>query len=107
MADHASESFWRKAAPRLVTSLLLAGGFVWLLSRGGLPLLPPKQAFDHLPGWTLCEYLLLLIASNILRTYRWNYLIGPIAPEAKPLRVMGMSMVGFGAIFLLPLRTGE
>jgi len=107
MTEHASPSIWRKALPRILISLLLGGGFVWLLSRGGLPLLPPKEAFARLSAWTLFEYGLLVTASTVLRTYRWNYLIRPIAPDAKPLRVMGINMVGFGAIFLLPLRSGE
>lgn len=101
------ESIWRKAAPRIVVSLLLGGGFVWLLSRGGLPLVPPKEAFAHLSAGTFVQFGALLTLSAVLRTYRWNYLIRPIASEAKPLRVMGISMVGFGAIFLLPLRSGE
>lgn len=107
MAEQASPSIWRKAAPRILISLLLGGGFVWLLSRGGLPLLPPREAFAHLSGWTFCQYGVLVAASTLLRTYRWNYLILPIAPDVSRIRVMGINMVGFGAIFLLPLRSGE
>lgn len=107
MAEQASAGIWRKAAPRIAISLLLGGGFLWLLSRGGLPLLPPKEAFAHLTGWTFTQYAALIGASTLLRNYRWNYLIRPIASDAKPLRVMGICMVGFGAIFLLPLRSGE
>lgn len=107
MTEQGSSSIWRKAVPRILISLLLGGGFVWLLSRGGLPLLPPKAAFSRLSALTVCEYAALVAASTVLRTYRWNYLILPIAGDAKPLRVMGISMVGFGATFLLPLRSGE
>jgi glycosyltransferase 2 family protein len=107
MAEPSAISLWRGALPRVVVSLLLAGGFVWLLARGGLPLLPPKEALLRLPISTLVEYVALVAATAVLRTYRWNYLIRPIAPEVRPLRVMGMSMVGFSAIFLLPLRSGE
>jgi uncharacterized protein (TIRG00374 family) len=107
MAERSSISLWRGAVPRVVISLVLAGGFVWLLARGGLPLLPPKESLLSVPGSTLVEYLLLVAGATALRTYRWNYLIRPIAPQARPLRVMAMSLVGFGAIFLLPLRSGE
>jgi glycosyltransferase 2 family protein len=109
MAERSSSSIslWRGAAPRVAISLLLAGGFVWLLARGGLPLVPPKEALLRLPGSTLVEYIALMAVTTVLRTYRWNFLIRPIAPEARPLRIMGMSMVGFSAIFLLPLRSGE
>jgi glycosyltransferase 2 family protein len=107
MSAQGSTNIWRGALPRILISLLIGGGFVWLLARGGLPLLPPREALQRLPGWTLCEFMALMVLTAILRTYRWNYLIRPIAPESRPLRVMGMSMVGFSAIFLLPLRSGE
>lgn len=107
MTTQGSANIWRGALPRIAISLLIGGGFVWLLARGGLPLLPPREALQRLPGWTLCQFLVLTVLTAILRTYRWNYLIRPIAPNTQPLRVMGMSMVGFSAIFLLPLRSGE
>ena len=107
MAERSSIALWRGAVPRVVISLLLATGFAWLLARGGLPLLPPKEALLRLPGSTLSQYFALLAGAALLRTYRWSFLIRPIAPEARPLRIMGMSMVGFSAVFLLPLRSGE
>lgn len=107
MAAQGSTKIWQGALPRVLISLLIGGGFVWLLARGGLPLVPPREALQRLPGWTLCQFLVLMVLTAILRTYRWNYLIRPIAPNTQPLRVMGMGMVGFSAIFLLPLRSGE
>jgi len=107
MSDQVSTSIWRGAVPRILVSLLIGVGFVWLLARGGLPLVPPKEALARLNGWTLCQFFALMVLTAILRTYRWNYLIRPIAPGIQPLRVMGMGMVGFSAIFFLPLRSGE
>jgi len=107
MSTPRSTNIWQGVLPRVVVSLLIGGGFVWLLARGGLPLLPPRAALQRLPGWTLCEFMALMVLTAILRTYRWNYLIRPIAPDSKPIRVTGMSMVGFSAIFFLPLRSGE
>jgi uncharacterized protein (TIRG00374 family) len=52
-------------------------------------------------------YTALLVASSFLRNYRWLYLVRPIDPSVKPLRLLGIAMVGFSAIFLLPLRSGE
>jgi len=95
------------AAPRIAGSLLLGGGFLWLLMRGGLPLLPPRDAFAQLPVWSLTSYFALSICAALLRTYRWVYLIRPIAPNASALRVMGVGMIGFAAIFFAPLRSGE
>lgn len=107
MAAQGPTKIWHGALPRILLSLLIAGGFVWLLARGGLPLLPTREALRGLPVGTLCEFMVLTVVTAILRTYRWNYLIRPIAPSAPPLRVMGMGMVGFSAIFLFPLRSGE
>lgn len=92
---------------RVVASLLIGGGFLWLLMRGGLPLLPSSAALSHLPWWTVGAYVGLQIVCAFLRNYRWIYLIRPIAPTARPLRVLGIAMVGFSAIFLAPLRSGE
>jgi uncharacterized protein (TIRG00374 family) len=107
MSNAAGQQLWRAALPRIVVSLALAGGFVWLLMRGGLPLMPPRSALARLPLWALASHVLLMALVAFLRTYRWNYLIRPIAPTAPPLRVLGISMVGFSAVFLLPLRSGE
>ena len=95
------------ALPRVVTSLLIGAGFIWLLARGGLPLLPDRAALQKIPASAVVTFTLLTFVSTLLRTYRWVYLLRPIAPLVKPLRLMGIGMVGFGAIFFAPLRTGE
>ena len=41
--------------PKLALSLLLAGGFVWVLQRGGLPIMPPRSAFAYLAGLRRAE----------------------------------------------------
>lgn len=41
------------------------------------------------------------------RSYRWVFLLRPIAPRIKARRVVGIGMVGFSAIVLAPLRLGE
>ncbi|MES1189050.1 MAG: lysylphosphatidylglycerol synthase transmembrane domain-containing protein [Myxococcales bacterium] len=110
-ADDASagvkKNLFSGAVPRVVASLLIGGGFLWLLMRGGLPLLPPQAAFARLPIGYVAGYLALLLASILLRSYRWVYLIRPIAPEVPVLRIMGACMLGFSAVFLAPLRSGE
>jgi uncharacterized membrane protein YbhN (UPF0104 family) len=94
-------------APRIVASLLIAGGFVWLLSRGGLPLLPPKESLAKVPAWAIAAFLAGQVLACLLRTYRWVFLLRPIAPGVRVARVMGIGFVGFSAIFLAPLRMGE
>jgi uncharacterized protein (TIRG00374 family) len=95
------------AVPRLVTSFLIASGFVWLLARGGLPLVPAQESLDRVRVWGIACFVLSQLAAIVLRTYRWVFLLRPIAPQIKALRVLGIGMVGFSAIFLAPLRMGE
>jgi len=93
--------------PRVLASLLIAGGFIWLMSRGGLPMLPPRAELARLPLWSLAAYFGIQVVSTVLRTYRWVHLLRPIAPQISAVRVMGIGSVGIGAVFLAPLRSGE
>jgi uncharacterized protein (TIRG00374 family) len=97
----------KKLLPRLLISLLIAAGFVWLFRRGGLPLLPERTAFRHVRWWALPAYAALIMLASFFRTYRWLYLLRPIAPNLSRWRVFGMGLVGFCAVFLAPLRSGE
>jgi uncharacterized protein (TIRG00374 family) len=101
------ERLLRGAAPRILTSLLVAVGFVWLLARGGLPLVPSKEELSRVPLWAALCFALLHLLSNMVRSHRWLYLLRPIAPNVRPSRVTGIGLVGFAAIFFAPLRMGE
>ncbi|HEY6561570.1 MAG TPA: lysylphosphatidylglycerol synthase transmembrane domain-containing protein [Polyangiaceae bacterium] len=101
---------WRllRAHPqRVVLSLLIAVGFVWLFRRGGLPLVPPAAAFEAQRWWALPAYAAIAFAANFFRTYRWIYLLRPIAPQLSRWRVLGIGYVGFTAVQIAPLRMGE
>jgi glycosyltransferase 2 family protein len=93
--------------PRIAVSLLIAGGFAWLLLKGGLPLLPSRDALARLPLWTVTAYLTMSCLAAFLRCYRWLHLVRPLDPGAQPARVLGISLVGFSAVFFAPLRSGE
>jgi glycosyltransferase 2 family protein len=95
------------ALPRIVVSLLIAGGFAWLLARGGLPLVPSEEALRRIPFWAVAAYALIQVPIIVLRTYRWVYLLRPLAPRVPVARVLGIGFVGFSAIFFAPLRMGE
>lgn len=103
----ASPSWLRKSAPRIVASLLIAGGFAWALRRGGLPFLPSAEARAELRWWGAPAYAVLCMAAAGFRTWRWIYLLRPMAPSLRPLRVFGVGLVGFSAVFFAPLRLGE
>ena len=106
-ADDATKPLHSGALPRVIASLVIGGGFLWLLMRGGLPLVPPKEALAQLPVAHVLGFCVLLMIGIGLRTHRWTYLIKPIAPEMPARRIMGVCMLGFAAVFLAPLRTGE
>jgi len=93
--------------PKLALSLLLAAGFVWVLRRGGLPIMPARSAFTAVRWWLLAPYVLLCCAGTLLRTYRWVYLLRPLAARISARGVLGAGLVGYAIVFFAPLRTGE
>ncbi|HVZ31799.1 MAG TPA: hypothetical protein VG963_05195, partial [Polyangiaceae bacterium] len=64
----------RKHALALVLSLLVCAGFVWLLKRGALPVVPPRSAWSTLSPWTLVLYTLAFVGVHISRCARWRLL---------------------------------
>jgi len=92
---------------KLAISLLVAAGFLWLLRRGGLAVVPPRSAFAGLAWWALPAYTLLYGVATLLRTYRWIHLLRPIQPRLEATRVLGIGLIGFMAILFAPLRSGE
>ncbi len=90
----------------LVGSLVVAGGFVWLLRAGGLPVVPERSAFDGLRWWVVPVYALIWLVVLALRSARWHLLLAPI--QVVPLkRIMTVSLIGTAALILLPFRLGE
>ena len=106
LSTRALHMLWTHA-PRLVASLVIAGGFVWLFHKGGLPLLPPRSAFSKLELWVVPTYAVFTLTAMFLRTHRWVYLLRPIAPDISERRIVGIGMVGIAAILFAPLRMGN
>ncbi len=99
-------SFVRKLAPKLIISIALGALFVWLIQRGGVPLLPTGAALAAVRWWTVPVYVAILAATHFFRASRWRFLVAPI--KAVPFReVVLLNWIGFFAIFMLPLRLGE
>jgi hypothetical protein len=96
----------RKLLVRLGLSLGVAGVFVWWLENQGIELLPSADEFAIVPWWTVPAYILTLLAVHFLRAYRWIYLLRPIS-DVPLRRMLPVAFVGFLAILVLPLRTGE
>lgn len=91
---------------KLFASLLLAGCFVWVLQRGGLPLLPGDTAKTYMVWAYLPLQLLVLTALVALRTFRWRHLLAPIG-HVSTRRLAAIGLVGFGYIAFAPFRMGE
>ncbi|MBM4362346.1 MAG: flippase-like domain-containing protein [Deltaproteobacteria bacterium] len=97
---------WVRRALQLAASLLVAGSAVWLLRAAALPIAPPAESFSRVRWWTVAGYLVLWSGVHVLRALRWRWLLDPLA-NVPLRRVLAASFVGFAAIALLPLRTGE
>ncbi|MBK7586539.1 MAG: flippase-like domain-containing protein [Myxococcales bacterium] len=99
-------SWLRRHGLKLFGSLLIAAGFVWLLHKGALPILPGASAFSKMRWWTLPVYIGMWSTVHVIRAMRWHWLLAPIHPV--PLRrIVAVAFIGFAAILLLPFRTGE
>jgi glycosyltransferase 2 family protein len=101
------KSSFSRVAPRVIASLLIAGGFIWALRKGGLPFAPPASAVPDLRWWGVPAFAALMSGAFYFRTGRWFYLLKPLAPKLRRSRVLGTGFVGFSAVFFAPLRLGE
>lgn len=91
---------------KVVASLFLAGCFLWVFRRGGIPLLPDPGARQHILWGFLPLQILTLAVVIALRTYRWRYLLEPLG-ELPPRKIFGIGLVGFAYIAFAPFRMGE
>lgn len=107
MAETTPPSLARRLLPKLGLSLVLGGLFAWLASRGGVPLLPPAEAFGRVSWPLVLAYVALLAATHLFRASRWRFLIAPVKKDVPFWEGVLLNWIGFFAIFALPLRLGE
>jgi hypothetical protein len=91
---------------RLLGSLAIGLGLGWMLVRGGLPILPTGRAFARLSPWAIPVYVASLLAVHLLRAVRWRHLLRAVG-AVSTRQVVSAAWIGFAAVMLLPLRTGE
>ncbi len=96
----------RRWQVRLLVSLLVAGAFLLFMQRGGVPVLPDRDAFKYVHWWTVPTYFASLLVVHWFRAWRWGYLLKPVA-TVPTSRIIAYAWVGFFAIMMLPLRMGE
>lgn len=102
----ARESGLRRHAGKLVASLLFGGGLAWLLTHGGLPLVPPGAAFAQVSALPIALFCVCIVGAHLLRALRWRHLLRPVGDV--PLRsVVSVAWIGFAVILAAPLRSGE
>jgi glycosyltransferase 2 family protein len=101
-----SASWLRRHALALVASIAVAGGFVWLLKAGALPVVPPRSAFADVRWSVALGYAAIFIGVHVARCSRWGLLIAP-AQRPKLGLTIALGMIGYGALVLLPFRLGE
>ncbi len=107
--EHSSPSpgFLRRHAGRFAVSLVLLVCVVWGLEHSGLNLVPPAAAFAHVRWVIVPVYLLVVMTMTYFRAARWRYLLAGVAVKVPRAKILSVSLVGFAAIMLLPLRLGE
>jgi uncharacterized protein (TIRG00374 family) len=96
----------RRILVRLGVSLALAAAFVWWLTNQGIRMIPSAADFSRIAPWALPIYAANLFAFHFLRAWRWEFLLRPIQPVPTK-KVILVSLVGYLAVLILPLRTGE
>lgn len=102
----APRGFLHRHATKILASLLLGAGLAWLLARGGLPIVPPREAFAALRPWTVVAYVASLALVHLFRAIRWRHLLRPLG-DVSARSALAVSWIAFAAILLSPLRTGE
>lgn len=97
----------KKLLTRAILSLSVGGLLVYLAFRD-LDWAGLAAALRGADYFWLLPYFGTLAVVQVVRAWRWRFLLEPIAPERpSDWRVLSVSWVGFMAIIALPLRLGE
>lgn len=86
--------------------MVLVGAFVWILGRGGFPLLPAPGWLDKLKPFYFVLFCLGMVFNMLTRFARCHFLIAPLA-KIPFRRTMSINAIGMALITYLPLRLGE
>ena len=90
----------------ILASLGVIIGFVLLMRAGTMPVVPAKEVLAKVPVWVPVTYGFVWLLVLLLRSMRWYWLLAPIHP-IEMRRVITISLIGYGALLLLPFRMGE
>lgn len=99
--------FIRRHAVKLVASVVITAGVLYVVHSGGLKLIPDRGDFGSVHWlFALALYPPLMFVSTWFRSVRWRFLLNRIIVVPK-LRLFAVSCAGYLAILLLPFRLGE
>lgn len=93
---------WRALAASLVVIVV----FAFILDAGELPVLPERAALQAQTWLAFGGYALSWATVLYLRFSRWYHLLKAHYPVERS-RVLAASLIGFGALTVLPFRMGE
>jgi hypothetical protein len=96
----------REHALALAGSLLVMGGFIWLLQAGALPVVPPAEAWSSVKGWAVALYVALFSALHLVRCTRWGLLVARAQRPTTGLTI-GIGLLSYAILVILPFRLGE
>src|SRR5438132_12248781 len=64
---------------KVASSVVIAAAFGWTLHRGGLPLIPSREALRRVSVASCLLYVLLMVMMHWFRATRWRHLLAPVA----------------------------
>jgi uncharacterized protein (TIRG00374 family) len=96
-----------KTIGKLLLSVVISALLIYWLFQQGFQVLPSLSDISRSTVvWAIPLYVALFVIFHILRAWRWIYLIRPFA-KVRFSTMMEVAFVGFVAIQMMPLRTGE
>jgi uncharacterized protein (TIRG00374 family) len=96
-----------KILVRLIASLAIAVVLILWLTKQGFEVLPSLDNIMELcDRWGIPVYIGLFSLFHLLRAWRWIFLLRPFAKVPRGT-MMEVAFLGFAAIQMMPLRTGE
>lgn len=99
--------FWlMRHGLKLAASIVAGIGLWWVLKAGGLPVWPTPRAWTLVRWDAVLTFAVLWTFVLFVRSARWFYLLAPLE-RVSLTRVLTVSLIGLGALVVLPLRTGE
>jgi glycosyltransferase 2 family protein len=97
----------RRIGVRLLLSIGIAAALFYWLASQGFHIVPSLDAIRHVAGpANMLAYAALFALFHVLRAWRWELLLRPFT-EVRRAPMMETAFVGFLAIQMMPLRTGE